>query len=112
MRALFSQPASIAIADESLAHDGALGAAGVPPAVDGLEIVPAWQARPPRRRRRLSAAVPLVAIVAAAALWVGRGDDARALREPAAVGSVRAPTHALVVSAASARRAGSGRSEQ
>ena len=78
---------------------------------DGFDIIPAWQARPPRRLRRLSAAVPLVvAVAAAAALWVGRDDDARALRErPAsaiASETAPAPAHALVVNAAAAGRAG------
>lgn len=110
--ALFSTPPSITIADEPLGDGAAFTAAETLLSGDGFEIVPAWQARPPRRLQRLSAAVPLVAVAAAAALWVGRGDDARALRErPApAVASETAPTHALVVSAAPARRAGSGRS--
>src|SRR5687767_7920276 len=110
--ALFSTPRSITIADEPLGGGAALAAAEALLSSDGFEIVPAWQARPPRRLRRLSAAVPLVAVAAAAALWVGRDDDARALREPpaSAVASETAPTHALVVSAASAGHAGSRRS--
>src|SRR5215218_11325116 len=104
--ALFSTPPSIAIADEPLGDGAALTAADILRWGDGFEIVPAWQARPPRRLRRLSAAVPLLAMAAAAALWVGRDHDARALRErPAfAVASETAPTRALVVSAAPARR--------
>src|SRR5829696_1882028 len=98
--ALFSTPAPITIADEPLGD----GAAHTLRSGDGFEVVPAWQARPPRRLRRLSAAVPLVAVAAAAALWVGRDDDARALRErpPSAIASetAPAPAHALVVSAA------------
>src|SRR5687767_7425928 len=107
--ALFSTPPSIAIADEPLGDGVALTAADTLLSSDGFEIVPVWQARPPRRFRRLSAAVPLAAVAAAAALWVGRDDDARALRErpAAAVASEAAPAHALVVSAAPARRAGS-----
>jgi hypothetical protein len=112
--ALFSTPPSIAIADEPLGDGAALMAADILRSGDGFEIVQAWQARPPRRLRRLSAAVPLVAIAAAAALWVGRDDDARALRErpPSAIASetAPAPAHALVVSAAPAARAGSRRS--
>src|SRR5215213_818167 len=98
--ALFSTPPSIAIADESLGDGEALTAVEALLSSDGFEIVPAWQARPPRRLRRLSAAVPLVAVAAAAVLWVGRDDDARALRErPAsAVASETVPAHALVVS--------------
>src|SRR5215218_8188368 len=111
--ALFSTPPSIAIADEPLGDGAALRAVDILRSGDGFEIVPAWQARPPGRLRRLSAAVPLVvAVAAAAALWVGRDDDARALRErPAsAVALKTAAAHALVVSAAPARRVGVGRS--
>jgi hypothetical protein len=110
--ALFSTPPSISIADEPLGGGVALTAAETLLSSDGVEIVPAWQARPPRRLRRLSAAIPLVAIAAAAALWVGRDDDARALRErpPSAIASETAPAPAHVVSAAPAARAGSRRS--
>ncbi|MGH2452024.1 MAG: hypothetical protein ACRDGE_12320 [Candidatus Limnocylindria bacterium] len=110
--ALFSTPPLIAIADEPLGGGAALTAAETLLSSDGFEIVPAWQAHPPRRLRRLSAAVPLVAVAAAAALWVGRDDGARALRErPAsAVASETARAPALVVSAAPAGRAGSRRS--
>src|SRR5215210_3406985 len=103
--ALFSTPPSIAIADESLGDGEALTAVEALLSSDGFEIVPAWQARPPRR---LSAAVALVAVAAAAALWVGRDDDARALRERLAssVASESVPAHALVVSADPAGRAG------
>jgi hypothetical protein len=81
---LFSTPPSIAVADEPL-DDAVASAAASLVSTAGLEFVPAWQARPARRVRRLSAAVPLVAVAAAAALWTGHDDDARALRErPAA----------------------------
>jgi hypothetical protein len=105
----FSTPPSIAIADEPLGGGEALTAAEALLSSDGFEIVPAWQARPPRRLRRLSAEVSLVAAAAAAALWIGRDDDARALRErPAsAVASETTPAHAVVVNAAPAIRAGS-----
>src|SRR5919109_5301739 len=106
--ALFSTPPSIVIADEPLGDGAALTAVDILCSGDGFEIVPAWQARPPRRLRRLSAAVPLVAVAAAGALWIGRDDDARALRErPAsaiALETAPARAHALVVSAAPARR--------
>jgi hypothetical protein len=110
--ALFSSPPPIVIADEPLGDGAALMAADPLLCSEGLEIVPAWQARPPRRLRRVSAAVPLVAAAAAAALWVGRDDDARALRERAApaVASETAPTRAVVVSAAHTGRAGAGES--
>src|SRR3954447_7589034 len=105
--ALFSTPPAITIADEPLTRAVALTTVETQRPSGGLEIIPAWQARPPRRVRRLSAALPLVAVAAAAALWVGRDDDARALRErPAsAVASETVPAHALVVSAAPAGRA-------
>ena len=112
--ALSFTPPSIAIADEPLGDGTAITAADILRSGDGFEIVPAWQARSPRRLRRLSAAVPLVALAAAAALWVGRDDDARALRErpPSAIASetAPAPAHALIVSAAPASRAESRRS--
>jgi hypothetical protein len=109
--ALFATPPSIAIADEPLGQDAAIAAPQRAQSGQGLEMVPAWQARPPRRLRPLSAAVPLIAVAVAAAFWIGRGDSARALRErPAAtVASETARGQALIVSAAPARRAGSGR---
>ena len=108
--ALLSTPPSIAIADEPLGDGGAFASAEPALAGHGFEIVPAWQARPPRRLRRPSATAPLIAAAAAAALWIGRGDDARALRErpAAAVASETARGQAVVVGAAPARRAGSG----
>src|SRR3954470_7577777 len=48
--------------------------------VEGLELVPSWQARPARRVRRLWAAMPVAAIVAAA-LSLARDHDAAAVRE-------------------------------
>ena len=73
-------------------------------------MVPAWQARPPRCLWRLLATVPLLVAAVVAAFVIGRGDDARALRErpAAAVASETAHGHALIVSADPARRAGSG----
>src|SRR5215210_8724462 len=56
--ALFFTPPAIPIGDEPLG-DAALIAAGALLSSDAFEIVPAWQARPPRRLRRLSAAVSL-----------------------------------------------------
>src|SRR3954454_18707570 len=95
---ILSTPPPIAITNEPLDDAVARGAAALSSA-EGLEIVPAWQARPRRRTRRLSAAIPLVAVLAASALWLERGGDARALRErpAAAVASETAPS-ALVVS--------------
>ena len=103
---ILSTPPPIAITNEALDDAAASGAAALGSA-EGLEIVPTWQARPPRRMRRLSAVLPLVAVVAASGLWLERGGDARALRErPAAVAS-EAAASALVVSADPARGASS-----
>jgi hypothetical protein len=109
--ALFSAPPSIAIVDESLDDGAAFPAAAPLLSGHGFEMVPAWQARPPRRLRWLSATVPLIASAAVAALLIGRGDDARALRErpAAAVVPETARGQALVVSAAPVRRDGSRR---
>src|SRR3954471_13966167 len=103
-----STPPAIAITNEPLDDAAALTAAALNSA-EGLELVPAWQARPPRHMRRLSAAVPLVAVLAASALWLERGGDARALRErPSAAAASEAAPGALVVSAGPVRRASSG----
>lgn len=109
--ALFSTPASIAVADEPLAGDAAFEPARSVLSGHGLEIVPAWQARPPRRLRSVSVAVAVIAAAVATASWIAHGDDARALRErpAAAVASDAVHGQALVVSAAPARRAGSRR---
>src|SRR6476619_5419588 len=69
MRRLLSTPPSIRIAAESV-DDARDAAVDVP---TGLELVPAWQARPARRRRRLWATMAVAAVVAAAAL-VASGD--------------------------------------
>src|SRR4051794_6825096 len=99
-RLLLATPPRIAIADEPL-DSGATSGPAAFSSPEGFELVAAWQARPPRRVRRLSAAVPLLAVVAAAAVWLGREDDVRALpeRPASAVGSERVPGRALVVSA-------------
>ena len=107
---LLSTPPPIAITDEPV-DSGALPVPAAFASPDGFELVAAWQARPPRRARQLSAAVPLLAVAAAAALWLGRGNEVRALPERPAdtVASERTPTRALVVSAGPARRADSKR---
>src|SRR3954451_22627807 len=100
---ILATPPAIAITNEPLGDAAARGAAAFGCA-EGLEIVPAGQARPPRRMRRLSAAVPLMAVLAASALWLERGGDARALRErPAAAVASETALSALVVSAGPAR---------
>jgi len=107
---ILSTPPAIAITNEAL-DDAAASRAAALGTAEGLEIVPAWQARPPRRMRQLSAVVPLVAVVAACGLWLERGGDARALRErPVAVASEAAPS-ALVVSAGPPRGASSDATE-
>jgi hypothetical protein len=109
---LLSTPPSITIADEPLDGGPTPPAAVALASTDGFAVVPAWQAHSPRRLRPLTAAVPLIAVAVAAALWLGRDHDAQALRErPIAADSPNAaPAQALVVRAAPAGRAGSGRS--
>lgn len=102
---LFSSPSAIAIATERL-DAGSAPAAGDPRLrSDGFELVPVWQARPRRRMSRVAAAVPMLALAAAAALWLGRDHDDGAVRERLdAAGVVKpATTAALVVHAAPAR---------
>src|SRR5437773_1668395 len=66
---LFSPPPPIAVTDEPV-DGGAVAGPAALASTDGFELVAAWQARPPRRARRLSAAVPVVAVLAAAAFWL------------------------------------------
>jgi hypothetical protein len=95
---ILSAPPAIVIDEEPLGVDPG----DSPPAsVEGFELVPAWQARPARGRRRLLAAVPALAGVAAVALSAIGGHGARPVR----AGAVRpmAPSRpALVVQASSA----------
>src|SRR5690349_11605292 len=74
---LLSAPPSIAIGDEPLGVDP-----GDQPPVSaaGFELLPVWQARPARARRRVRATVPALAIAAAVALSLGRGQDATPMR--------------------------------
>jgi hypothetical protein len=64
--------ALIGIAHESLGDIAALTDAVAAVSGHGFEIVPAWQARPPRRLRRRSAIVALIVAALAAALCIGR----------------------------------------
>lgn len=109
---LLSTPPSISIADEPLDHGLPAREAATLAATDGFELVPAWQARSPRRLRSLRAALPLVAVAVAAALWLGRDHEAQALRERSSAASAARParTHALVVRATLASRATAERS--
>src|SRR3954451_2900280 len=96
---LLSAPPAIAIDDEPLVADRS---DWVPISVEGFELVPAWQARPARARRRVLATVPVLAVAAAVALSVGPGHGATPMR----AGAVKpaAPTRpALVVQALGAR---------
>ena len=108
---LLSTPPSIAVAEEPL-DDTAPAAVGPRCASEGFEVVPAWQARSPRRLRRRAAVAPLAVLTAAGALWLGRDHDARALRERPAVAerSGAAPARALVVRAATSDRPDPGSS--
>src|SRR3954452_20397494 len=80
---LLSAPPAIAIDDEPL---GADRSDWVPISVEGFELMPAWQARPARARRRVLATVPVLAVAAAVALSVGPGHGATPMRasKPAA----------------------------
>src|SRR3954468_3534651 len=80
---LLSAPPAIAIDDEPLVADRS---DWVPISVEGFELVPAWQARPARARRRVLATVPALAGAAAVALSVSGGHDATPIR----AGAVRA----------------------
>src|SRR4051812_867305 len=70
---LLSTPPAIVIDDEALGVDHG---DWPPVSVAGFELVPAWQARPARARRRLLATVPVLAVVAAVAVSVGPGHGA------------------------------------
>src|SRR3954452_20924850 len=91
---LLPAPPAIAIDDEPLVADRS---DWVPISVEGFELVPAWQARPARARRRVLATVPVLAVV----LSVGPGHGATPMR----AGAVKpaAPARpALVVQASPA----------
>src|SRR4051794_11894954 len=95
---LLSAPPAIAIDDEPLVADRS---DWVPISVEGFELVPTWQARPARARRRVLATVPVLAVAAAVALSVGAGNGATPMR----AGAVKpaAPARpALVVQASPA----------
>src|SRR3954466_3891749 len=105
---LLSAPQAICVAHESLDGLAADRSEDAPPSPNGFELVPAWQARPPRRLRRLPAGVvPGMAVSVLVALSADHGDAPRALREPAAAQrSTRAPASALVVRATNPGRGG------
>src|SRR3954468_15750744 len=92
---IFSAPPAIVIDEEPLGVDPG---DSPPVCVEGFELMPAWQARPARGRRRVLATVPALAGAAAVALSVSGGHDATPIR----AGAVRpaAPARpALVVPA-------------
>ncbi len=103
---LLSTPPAINVADEPWGARAAGRAGDTPPFPNGFELVPAWQARPSRRLRRLPVAVvPAMAVAVLVVLSAGREHDARALREPtAAQRSTSAPASPLVVRAANPGR--------
>src|SRR3954468_2194607 len=68
---------SVVIDDEPLGVDPGDPAPG---SGAGFELVPAWQARPGRSRRRALAPLPALAVAAAVALSVGTGRDATPVR--------------------------------
>src|SRR3954454_2721582 len=95
---IFSAPPAIVIDEEPL---GADPGDSRPSCVEGFELVPAWQARPARGRRRVLAAIPALAGAAAVALSVSGGHGATPVRAGAVAPT--APTRpALVVRASSA----------
>jgi len=110
MRRLLSTPPSIRIAAESV-DDARDAAVDVP---TGLELVPAWQARPGRRRRRLWATMAVAAVVAAAALVASGDHGARGqtARPTPAHAAAPTPGAAVVVSAARATEPGTSRSDR
>jgi hypothetical protein len=95
---ILSAPAAILIDEEPLAVDPG---DSPPVSVEGFELVPAWQARPARGKRRALAALPALAGAAAVALSASGGHGTTPMR----AGEVRpmAPARpALVVQASSA----------
>src|SRR3954454_16304952 len=95
---LLPAPPAIAIDDQRLVADRR---DWVPISVEGFELVPAWQARPARARRRVLATVPVLAVAADVALSVGPAHGATPVR----AGAVKpaAPARpALVVQASPA----------
>lgn len=98
---LLSTPPPIAIADEPLEAAAPPPPAGAAGSTAGLEVVPPWQARSPRRVRRLSVAPIVIALVVTIVVVTGRGHDAQALRErPARQSTTQSvPRQPLIVSA-------------
>jgi hypothetical protein len=93
---ILSAPPAILIDEEPLGVDPG---DSPPVSIEGFELVPAWQARPARGRRRVLAAIPALAGAAAVALSVSGSHGATR------AGAVRptAPARpALVVRASSA----------
>src|SRR5689334_1451456 len=95
---ILSAPPTIVIDEEPLGVDPGESPSAF---VEGLELVPAWQARPARGKRRALAALPALAGAAAVAISVSGSHRATPMR----AGAVRptAPARpALVVQASSA----------
>jgi hypothetical protein len=97
LRILFAPPA-IAIDEEPL---GVEPGDSPPVSVEGFELMPPWQARPARGRRRTLATVPALAGAAAVALSVSGGHDATPIRA-VAVQPAAPARPALVVQASPA----------
>src|SRR3954451_15642617 len=95
---ILSAPPAIAIDEAPL---GIEPGDSPPASVQRFELVPAWQARPARGRRRVLATVPGLAGAAAVALSVSGGHDATRIRA-AAVRQAAPPRPAIVVQASSA----------
>ena len=73
-----------------------------PVSVEAFVLVPAWQARPARGRRRVLATGPVRGVAAAVALSIGRGHDAASMRA-VSLGPSAPARPALVVRASTAR---------
>lgn len=100
---LLSSPPAITIDDESLGVDHG---DWPPVSVAGFELVPMWQARPARGRKRALATLPALAVAGALALSVGAGHDATPIRS-APLRPAAPPQSPLVVRAAASTTDGS-----
>ena len=108
---LLCTPPPIAIADEPLEAAADLAPAAAAGSTAGFEVVPVWQARSPRRLRRLSVAPLVIAVVVTGVVVTGRGHDAQASRaRPTRQSTTQSALgQPLIVSAPADERTDSGR---
>src|SRR3954468_18797729 len=95
---IFSAPPAIVIDEESLGVDPG---DSPPVCVEGFQLVPAWQARPARGRRRVLAAIPALAGAAGVPL-AGSGSHGATPTRAGAVTPTAPARPALVVRVSSA----------